>query len=81
MASEEFEAARISLRLTVWELSAILDTSSVTIWRWEVAADKKTERDTIPTAYHVLRWLADGRSKREAVLQTELEHSDCEVNG
>jgi DNA-binding transcriptional regulator YiaG len=59
--SAEFRSARRKLGLSVNQLADILDTNTVTIRRWEMAAERGTARAPNPIACQVLRWLHDGQ--------------------
>lgn len=61
MTPHQFRQARSDLGLTIKQLAEILDTSPVTVRRWEMDDDKKTGRPPNPIACQVLRWLQDGK--------------------
>ena len=60
MTPAEFKEARRKLGLSQRELGVLLDTSPVTIRKWETDAGNASSRKPNPVASKVMMWLLDG---------------------
>lgn len=60
MTPTEFKEARRTLGLSQRELGALLDTSPVTIRKWETDAGNASSRKPNPVASKVMQWLLGG---------------------
>jgi len=56
----EFKEARRKLGLSQRELGALLNTSPVTIRKWETDAENSSSRKPNPVASKVMQWLLEG---------------------
>ncbi len=60
MTPTEFKEARRKLGLSQRELGELLNTSPVTIRKWETDAENASSRKPNPVASKVMGWLLDG---------------------
>lgn len=60
MTPEEFKEARVSLGLTRPQLGVIINTSTKTIEKWEMADGRSNARNPNPVASKVMRWMLAG---------------------
>lgn len=60
MTPAEFKEARRKLGLSQRELGTLLDTSPVTIRKWETDPENSSSRKPNPVASKVMKWLLNG---------------------